>query len=62
MAQALRAADKPVELQIFDKAGYGFHRWQDRLRQYRLTEDFLATCLGGRSGGFDLFEVGAWLF
>lgn len=62
MAQALRAANKPVELQIFDKAGHGFHRWQDRLRQYRLTEDFLATCLGGRSGGFDLFEVGAWVF
>jgi dipeptidyl aminopeptidase/acylaminoacyl peptidase len=62
MAQALRAAGKPVDLQVFDKAGHGFHRWQDRLRQFRLTEDFLAPCLGGRSGGFDLFEVGAWLF
>ena len=62
MAQALRQAGKPVDLQVFDQAGHGFHRWQDRLRQFRLTEDFLAPCLGGRSGGFDLFEVGAWLF
>jgi dipeptidyl aminopeptidase/acylaminoacyl peptidase len=62
MAQALRAAGKHVELQVFDKAGHGFYRWQDRMREFRLTEDFLAPCLGGRSGGFDLFEVGTWLF
>lgn len=62
MAQALRAAGKPVELHVFGKAGHGFHRWQDKLRYFRLTEDFLAGCLGGRSGGFDMFEIGAWLF
>lgn len=62
MAQALRDAGKRVELHVFDQAGHGFHRWQDRLRQFRLTEDFLVPCLGGRSGGFDLFEVGAGLF
>lgn len=62
MAQALRAAGKRVELHTFEKAGHGFNRWQDRLRQFRLTEDFLAPCLGGRTGGFDLFEVGTWLF
>ncbi|MDH4393791.1 MAG: S9 family peptidase [Aquabacterium sp.] len=61
MAQALRAAGKPVDLQVFDRAGHGFFRWQDRMRQFRLTEDFLARCLGGRSGGFDLFELGTWL-
>jgi dipeptidyl aminopeptidase/acylaminoacyl peptidase len=61
MAQALQAAGKPVELQIFDKAGHGFYRWQDRMREFRLIEDFLAPCLGGRSGGFDLFEIGTWL-
>lgn len=61
MAQALQASGKPVDLQVFDRAGHGFFRWQDRMRQFRLTEDFLARCLGGRSGGFDLFEVGAWL-
>jgi dipeptidyl aminopeptidase/acylaminoacyl peptidase len=61
MADALRAAGKPVQLEVFPNAGHGFFRWQDRMRQFRLTEDFLAGCLGGRSGGFDLFEIGAWL-
>ena len=61
MAQALQAAGKPHALHVFDKAGHGFQRWQDRMRSFRLTEDFLAQCLGGRSGGFDFFEIGAWL-
>lgn len=62
MLEALHAAGKPAELHVFERAGHGFHRWQDNLRYYRLTEDFLAGCLGGRSAGFDVFEVGAWLF
>ena len=62
MAEALRAHGKPVELVLFDKAGHGLHRWQDNLIAYRKTEDFLAQCLGGRTGGFDFFELGAWLF
>jgi dipeptidyl aminopeptidase/acylaminoacyl peptidase len=62
MAEALRADGKPVELLLFDKAGHGFHRWQDNMVAYRKTEDFLASCLGGRTGGFDFFELGAKLF
>jgi dipeptidyl aminopeptidase/acylaminoacyl peptidase len=62
MAQALRANGKSVELVLFDKAGHGFQRWQDNLIAYRKTEDFLATCLGGRTGGFDVIELGAKLF
>lgn len=62
MAEALRANGKPVELVLFAKAGHGFHRWQDNLVAYRKTEDFLARCLGGRTGGFDFFELGAKLF
>ena len=62
MAEALRANGKPVELALFDKAGHGFHRWQDNMVAYRKTEDFLARCLGGRTGGFDFFELGAKLF
>jgi len=62
MAQALHAAGKPVELHTFAQAGHGFYRWQDNLRYFRLTEDFLATCLGGRSAGWDLFEAEAWVF
>ncbi|MEN9893902.1 MAG: hypothetical protein RLY78_4197, partial [Pseudomonadota bacterium] len=59
MHEALRAAGQASTLQVFPHAGHGFHRWQDNLRAYRLTEDFLAGCLGGRSAGFDLFELGA---
>lgn len=62
MLQALHAAGKPATLHVFEHAGHGFYRWQDNLRYYRLTEDFLAGCLGGRSAGFDLFEVGTWVF
>ena len=62
MAEALRANGKPVELVLFDKAGHGLHRWQDNLIAYRKTEDFLAKSLGGRTGGFDFFELGAKLF
>lgn len=62
MAEALQANGKPVELVLFDKAGHGFQRWQDNLIAYRKTEDFLARCLGGRTGGFDFFELGAKLF
>ena len=62
MAAALRAKGKSVELVLFDKAGHGFGRWQDNLLAFRKTEDFLASCLGGRTGGFDFFELGARLF
>ena len=62
MAEALRANGKEVELVLFNKAGHGFPRWQDNLVAYRKTEDFLASCLGGRTGGFDFFELGAKLF
>ena len=62
MAEALRTNGKTVELVLFDKAGHGLHRWQDNLIAYRKTEDFLAKCLGGRTGGFDFFELGTRLF
>lgn len=58
MVDALRRAGKPVEYIEFPKAGHELARWPDRLRYYRATEDFLARCLGGRSNGFDYFELG----
>ena len=61
-SEALRANGKPVELVLFGKAGHGVHRWQDNLIAYRKTEDFLAKCLGGRTGKFDFFDLGAKLF
>lgn len=57
MVQALQQAGKPVRFVEFPKAGHGLYRWPDRLSFYRKTEDFLAGCLGGRSGGWDVFEL-----
>ena len=61
MAEALQKEGKQVRVHLFPQAGHGLTRWQENLKAYRLTEDFLADCLGERSGGFDLFELGTWL-
>jgi dipeptidyl aminopeptidase/acylaminoacyl peptidase len=60
MAQALRNAGKAVDLHVYARAGHGLHRWPDRLDYFRRTEDFLAQCLGGRSSGFDFYQLGSW--
>lgn len=57
MAAALREAGKVVDFHRYAKAGHGPHRWQDRLDYYRRTEDFLASCLRGRNGGFDYLQL-----
>lgn len=64
MVQALRAQGKPVDYLLLDNAGHMFHSWNwgKTLRAHRAVEDFLAGCLGGRSGGMDFFELAAWLF
>jgi dipeptidyl aminopeptidase/acylaminoacyl peptidase len=62
MAAALKQAGKPVELLVYPQAGHGLHRWPDNLSFYRKTEDFLARCLGGRSSGFDFYQMGSWAF
>lgn len=62
MVAALRAAGKPVEYLTFQGEGHGNQKWNNNLAMYRKTEDFLAGCLGGRSGGFDYYQLGAWLF
>jgi dipeptidyl aminopeptidase/acylaminoacyl peptidase len=62
MAEALRSKDKAVQLLLFDKAGHGFHNWNNKMVAYRKTEDFLARCLGGRTGGFDLLNSGQSCF
>lgn len=58
--EALRKAGKQVDFFLYPNAGHGLHRWPDRLHYYRQTEDFLARCLGGRTGGFDFYELGSW--
>lgn len=61
MVQALRDAGKEVDFVLFKGAGHGNQKWSDNLRYYRKTEDFLGRCLGGRSSGFDWFELGSWV-
>lgn len=53
---------KEVNFWLIPDAGHGLIHWPIRLKQFRKTEDFLASCLGGRSSGFDFYQLGAWLF
>jgi dipeptidyl aminopeptidase/acylaminoacyl peptidase len=62
MVDALRQAGKDVDLVVFKEAGHGAQKWSDNLSYYRKTEDFLGACLGGRSSGFDWFQLGSWAF
>lgn len=62
MVEALQKAGKPVDFVLFPNAGHNLYRWVDRLTYYRKTEDFLAQCLGGRSNGYDFFELGSVIF
>jgi len=62
MVEALIAAGKPVEYLVIEGEGHRIRHWKNRLKVYRATEDFLADCLGGRSSGFDYYQLGGWLF
>lgn len=62
MVDALRKAGKEVEYVTFTGDGHGNLKWSNNLTMYRRTEDFLARCLGGRSSGFDYYQLGAWAF
>jgi dipeptidyl aminopeptidase/acylaminoacyl peptidase len=54
--EALQAAGGQMELKVFDQEGHGWDYWKTNLAQARLTEDFLAKHLGGRSGGWHWAE------
>lgn len=62
MVKALRDAGKDVEYKVIKGEGHNIRHWKNRLDLYRDTEDFLAECLGGRSSGFDYYQLGSWLF
>ena len=62
MVAALRKAGKEVEYVTFTGDGPGNQKWSNNLTMYRKTEDFLAKCLGGRTSGFDYYQLGAWAF
>jgi len=59
---ALRQSGKEVEYLLFPDEGHGVRHWKNQLRFMRRMEDFLAEQLGGRSAGFDFYEIGLWLF
>ena len=56
--RALKAAGKPVDMLVFADEGHSIRKWQNQLKMYRRVEEFFAKCLGGRDGGFDLFQIG----
>ena len=62
MVAALQKAGKEVEYLQFHGDGHGNQKWSNNLAMYRKTEDFLARCLGGRSGGFDYYQLASWAF
>jgi len=62
MVAALRKTGKDVEYVTFKGDGHGNQKWTNNLTMYRKTEDFLAKCLGGRTSGFDYYQLGAWAF
>jgi dipeptidyl aminopeptidase/acylaminoacyl peptidase len=62
MVAALRAAGKPVEYVVIRGEGHRIIHWKNRLKVSRKVEDFLADCLGGRSSGFDYYQLGSWAF
>jgi dipeptidyl aminopeptidase/acylaminoacyl peptidase len=62
MVEALRKAGKDVRYVTFKGDGHGNQKWNNNLTMYRESEDFLAKCLGGRSSGFDYYQLGAWVF
>ncbi len=53
----LQSLGRPVEYLVFADEGHAIRKWQNRLRMWRAIEDFYAACLGGRSGGFDLYQL-----
>jgi dipeptidyl aminopeptidase/acylaminoacyl peptidase len=51
-----------VEYVVFRHEGHGVTHWKTVLVFTRRLEDFLAKHLGGRSNGFDYYELGLAIF
>jgi dipeptidyl aminopeptidase/acylaminoacyl peptidase len=62
MVAALKQAGKQVDFVTFQGDGHGNFKWSNNLTMFRKTEDFLASCLGGRSNGFDYYQLVSWAF
>jgi dipeptidyl aminopeptidase/acylaminoacyl peptidase len=57
IVKALRGSGKEVDYLLFKDEGHGIRKWQNNMVFYRRMEDFLAKHLGGRSAGFDYYEL-----
>lgn len=53
----LRKLGRPVEYLLFADEGHSISKWRNRLAMWRTIEDKLAGCLGGRSAGFDYYQL-----
>ncbi|QRF54945.1 prolyl oligopeptidase family serine peptidase [Variovorax paradoxus] len=53
----LRRLGRPVDFLSFPDEGHSVRKWRNRLALWRKVEDTLAGCLGGRSNGFDFYEL-----
>jgi dipeptidyl aminopeptidase/acylaminoacyl peptidase len=62
MVKALRDSGKEVEYLLFKDEGHGIRKWTNNLTYHRKMEDFLAKHLGGRSAGFDYYQLGTLIF
>ncbi len=54
---ALQKLGRPVEYLSFPNEGHSVRRWRNRLEMWRRVEEHLAGCLGGRSAGWDYYEL-----
>jgi dipeptidyl aminopeptidase/acylaminoacyl peptidase len=57
VVEGLRKLGRPVEYLSFDNEGHSVRRWRNRLEMWRRVEDTLASCLGGRSAGWDFYQL-----
>ncbi len=53
----LQKLGRPVDYLLFADEGHSISKWRNRLAMWRTIEDKLATCLGGRSAGFDFYQL-----
>jgi len=54
---ALQKLNRPVEYVVYKNEGHSIRRWRNKLDMWRKIEDFLADCIGGRSNGFDYYQL-----
>ncbi len=57
IVKAAKANGKDVEYLVLPDEGHFIQHWQNQLIYLRRVEDFFAEHLGGRSAGFDYYEL-----